>query len=131
MTTRDDWESAAGRKCSKCGREAYRLVKGICLPCSGEEADEVQLLRAVVELGKELSDEDMKIVWEWNKEHQVFLESLQEIARAQHLTFNPKLHLKEWIIRRVAAGNFCFTPGRACPCPQPSAVRCPLLVPGK
>lgn len=129
-SSRDDWEAAAGVLCPKCGREAYRLVNGVCLPCSGKETDEVQLLRAVVELGKELSDEDMRLLW--NGEHQAFLESLQEIARAQHLDFNPKIHnIRDWVIRRVAAGKVCFTPGRACPCPQPPAAHCPLLLPGK
>lgn len=129
MSTRNDWESAAGVLCPKCGRETFRLVNGVCPACSGQAIDGIQLLRAVVEQGKQLSDEDMGLLW--NDEHQAFQESLQEIARAQHLTFNPKMDLKGWVIRRVAAGKVCFMPGRACPCLQPSAVPCPLLLPGK
>ena len=28
-----NWELSAGRLCPRCGKEAFRTLKGLCLPC--------------------------------------------------------------------------------------------------
>ena len=28
-----NWELSAGRLCGRCGKEAFRILKGLCLPC--------------------------------------------------------------------------------------------------
>lgn len=48
MLTLENWETARGKACSQCGKEAFRFLGDLCLLC----ASEIQRIRQINQLSR-------------------------------------------------------------------------------
>jgi len=123
--------------CPSCNQVAFRFVNGLCHRCAAKKDDVDELLRLCL-AGKDLTAQEYKRIW--TNEHEEFAHKLIELIKKQRLKFNPKLKVRRWIIFRCSNhrtnGTYACVivgpepqPERDCPCQEPVARGCPLLIP--